>query len=661
MLLYKRLFNYVKNKIPKISETEMIALQSGGTSIDRSILRGKVKIFQKNSYGQKLAPDLDMKIKKLFEKYDSNTQVFPNNNNNECIKYLANKKFFSFLINKEYGGIKLTVNQLSNVLTKISSVNPAIGVATMVPNSLGPGELLINYGTEKQKNKYLPRLASGELVPCFGLTGPNNGSDASGKIDKGHTFKEGDDIKIRITLNKRYITLAPVASLMGIAFTLHDHNDLVNKSGVTLALVERNHPGLIVNTMHNPLNAGFPNGTIKGTIDISLDQIIGGEEQIGNGWKMLMECLSAGRGVSLPATALASSKVSSYGIINYIKVREQFNLQLSNMQAIQEKINKIIFNTWLIQSSVGMTNDILDSGVSPSVISAIMKQQCTERGRIVINEAMDVHGGAAICIGYNNFLEKFYKSIPIGITVEGSNTLTRSLIIFAQGLNKSHPYIYPLVNSVLTDNFEDFKTHFNNMIKHVFTLYFSSFSINTNLEQQIIDFACLTNFVSLKGGSIKREQMLSGDMADIFGNLYMAVSVKWYHKNYPTSDILTEYAIQKLLHENQLKINKIVNNLSYERFVLQHLKKNVKEISYKHEEKVYKEIINNSKIMESIEENIVKEGVLDDLDKINKLYKDDPEYKKLYDKIINVGEYPIINENKIDIHKKLKNNIVVYT
>ena len=262
---------------------------------------------------------------------------------------------------------------------------------------------------------------------------------------------------IKVKLNKRYITLAPVANLMGIAFNLRDDDNLIGKSGVTVALVERNHPGLIQDTHHNPLDVGFPNGTIKGEFYIELDQVIGGEKNIGNGWKMLMECLSAGRGVSLPASANASSKVASIGIYNYIKIREQFKLPLMKMEAIQEKFNRMITDTWIILSSVKLTNDILDSGKSPAVISAIMKQQCTERGRNVLNEAMDIHGGAAICKGYSNFLEKYYKSAPIGITVEGSNTLTRSLIIFGQGLNKSHPYIFPILDSVLNDDLNSFK------------------------------------------------------------------------------------------------------------------------------------------------------------------------------------------------------------
>ena len=460
--MYKKIFNLIKKRIPKISETELIALRSGNTSIDQQILKGKVNLPNKIKYINKFP---QKKIDDLVNKYDG-TPIYPNNNNNKWINYLGKNQFLSFLIDEKYGGIKISVNELSNILTQISSIEPSLGVATMVPNSLGPGELLIHYGTDKQKDYFLPKLANGELIPCFGLTGPDNGSDATGNIDEGIIVKKNGKTMIKVNLNKRYITLAPVSNLMGIAFDLKDPNNILKKEGITVALVQRNHPGLIQNTYHNPLDVGFPNGTIKGEIYIDLEDIIGGKNNIGIGWKMLMECLSAGRGISLPATANASSKVSSIGIYNYIQIREQFKMPLSNMEAIQEKFNNIIYNTWLIQSSISLTNDILDSGKSPAVISAIMKQQCTERGRIVINEAMDIHGGAAICKGYSNFLEKYYKGVPIGITVEGSNTLTRSLIIFGQGLNKSHPYIFPILESILNENLEDFKKNFNKIIKH---------------------------------------------------------------------------------------------------------------------------------------------------------------------------------------------------
>lgn len=633
--MYKLLFNSVKQRIPRISPTEMIALQSGTTSLDRDILKGKIAYPEKKTYTNKFSEkELDLMLGMYMNK-----KIYPNEDDNNIIDYLAKRKYFSFLIDEKYGGIKLSVKEMSNILTKITSVDPGLGVVAMVPNSLGPGELLIKYGTEAQKNKYLPGLAKGDYIPCFGLTGPNNGSDATGSIDEGFVFEEDGKLKIRVTLNKRYITLAPVANLMGIAFNLTDPDNLLNKSGITVALVERDHKDLIQKTHHNPLDVGFPNGTIKGSIVLELDDVIGGEKNVGNGWKMLMECLSAGRGISLPATANASSKVATYGIMNYIKVRDQFKMPLANMEAIQEKFNNMVYNTWLIQSSVEMTNDILDSGSSPAVISAIMKQQTTERGRVVLNEAMDIHGGAAICVGYNNFLEKYYKSAPIGITVEGSNTLTRSLIIFGQGLNKSHPHIYPLLESILDNDFDQFKTNFNRIISHSVGLYYKTLTFSKTFEQQIIDFANLTNFVAMRGGAIKGEQMLSGDMADIFSNLYLAKSAFYYHKHYEASEKLTMYVTKRLMNENQAKINKVIDNLGPERFLLQHMKRAYTPISYQEEREMFREIMENPNIVNEIKKNVYLKGIMKDFEEIETLDKNTAKYSILKNRIINVDEY----------------------
>ena len=630
--MYRRLFDLVKRRIPRISDTELIALTSGNTSIDRDILLGKVVI---PTFSQKENKLSDSSVNKFLSEYDHN-RIYPNTNKNYWINKLGVNKYFSFLIDEKYGGVKLSVNELSNVLTKISSVDPALGVVAMVPNSLGPGELLSHYGTEKQKSYFLPKLANGTYIPCFGLTGPNNGSDATGSIDEGVVFKENGKVKIAVELNKRYITLSPVANLMGIAFRLNDPENLINKSGISVALVKREHEGLIQDTHHNPLDVGFPNGTIKGKIIITPDDIIGGEEMIGNGWKMLMECLSAGRGITLPATANASSKVAAFGIHHYINIRNQFKMPLSNMQAIQEKTNTIFYNTWIIQSAVNLTNKILDSGKTPSVISAIMKQQTTERGRIVLNEAMDIHAGAAICKGRSNFLEKFYKGVPIGITVEGSNTLTRSLIIFGQGLNKSHPYIFPVLDSVLNDSLSDFKSSFSSLVKHVIKCYFGSLSFEKSLNQQVKNFACLTNFVAVKGGALKREQMLSGDMADVFSNLYLAHAVLDFNREFNESEILTKYIVKRLEIENQLKINKIIQNLTWEKIFLRHLVREPKVMSYNEEEQVFNEIMNNKKIIDSVEKNIfIENSILEDMKMV--LKNGGPE--QLVNQIINVGEF----------------------
>lgn len=649
----RTIFNFIKSKIPRISSTELIALRSGNTSIDRSILLGKLEFPKKIETIKKFPDDT---LNDLLTKFDG-SKIYPNNNNNYWIDYLAKNKYFSFLIHENYGGIKLSINELSNILTKISSVDPALGVIAMVPNSLGPGELLTHYGTKDQKNKYLPGLADGTYIPCFGLTGPNNGSDATGSIDEGTVVKVNGRTMIKVNINKRYITLAPVSNLMGIAFNLKDPDNILQnkKSGITLALLERGHDGLIQETHHNPLNAGFPNGTIKGEFYINPEQVIGGHENIGNGWKMLMDCLSAGRGISLPATANASSKVATFGMINYVKVREQFKMSLSNMEAIQEKINSMVFNTWIIQSGVSMTNDILDDNNSPAVISAIMKQQCTERGRIVLNHGIDIHGGGAICLGYSNFLEKFYRAAPIGITVEGSNTLTRSLIIFGQGLNKSHPYIFPILDSVLKDNKDDTINNLKNIVVHSLSLYSSTFNatnlipgIPKILEKQIIDFAALTNFVALKGGLLKREQILSGIMADIYSNLYMAISVEYYHEHNKASSILTKYIIEKLINDNQLKINNVIDNLGPERFLLQHLKKQIKSDNIENERLIFNEIMNNPNIINEIRKNIhIEDNILYDLEKAGSedIDKNSIEYESLKNKIINVDEFKNIERN----------------
>jgi acyl-CoA dehydrogenase len=643
--MYRRIFNFVKKKIPKISETELIALKSGNVSIDREILQGKVILPKFMKHIDKILPKFPInKMSFLLNKFDI-TSIYPNKNNDKWINYLACNNFFSFLIDEKYGGIKLSTKEMSSILTRISSVDPALGVVVMVPNSLGPGELLTHYGTEEQKNNYLPKLADGTYIPCFGLTGPNNGSDATGDIDEGSLeLDENGNKYIKVTINKRYITLAPISNLIGVAFKLNDPNNLLEagNEGVTVALIEKGTCGLKQTSYHNPMNAGFPNGTLKGSLKIPIENIIGGEKNAGNGWKMLMECLAAGRGISLPATANASSKVSAYGIFNYIHVREQFKIPLAKMEAIQQKFNNIVYNTWLIQSSIELTNDILDNGKTPAVISAIMKQQCTERGRIVLNEALDIHAGAGICLGHSNFLEKFYRCAPIGITVEGSNTLTRGLIIFGQGLNKSHPYIYPLLESVLQNNLNGFKTYFNALLKHSIGLYFKTFTIKqSTLEQQIINFAALTNFVAIKGGLLKKEQMLSGDMSDIFSNLYLGISVQYFHRQHKISSKLTDYIIKRLVIENQEIINRVIDSLGPERFLLFHMKYTPTPISYQTEREIFDEISNNRFIIEKIKEDIHIRDVLKDMEDIRGHKKNSETYNILKKRIINVGEFEI--------------------
>ena len=638
--MYRFIFNRIKKIIPKISETELIALNSGNTSLDRSIFSGKVTM-------PSIAKTKDLfdtsKVDALLDKYGEET-VYPNDKSKEMFDYIGKNNFLSLIIDEKYGGHKSSVNGMSSMLTKITTKNPSLGVSIMVPNSLGPGELLTHYGTEEQKDKYLPGLANGDYLPCFGLTGPNNGSDAAGPIDVGKVILSDNKPVIEVTVNKRYITLAPVSNLIGLAFKLEDPTGLLSKGkeGITVALIEADHPGLIKETHHNPLNAGFPNGTLKGTFKINLDQVIGGEENCGNGWKMLMECLAAGRGICLPATANAASKVSTFGVFHYAMNRRQFNIPLIKMEGVQNKFVDMLYSTWLIQSSISLTNNILDNGDKPAVISAIMKQQTTDRARDVINHGMDIHAGSAICLGDNNFMEKFYRSSPIGITVEGSNTLTRNLIIFGQGLNKSHPYIYPILENILNDDADGFKQNFKNIVGHSLSMYGKSWAINSDvLEKQTVQFANLANFIALKGGAIKKEQSLSADMADLLSNLYLGYGVKWYQENNNVSEKLSNYCINRLATENQIIINRIIDNSGALKLFLFHMRKKVKSVNYDDNRDIINEVINNTEIMNEIKKDIyTKDTVLEKLERLTNLDNKSDEYKEIYNDVIQVAEYP---------------------
>jgi acyl-CoA dehydrogenase len=657
--MYKFLFNRVKSIIPKISETEIIALKSGGVSIDREIFQGKVnykKLFsERHIYKPPIEENIFVsKTNDLLIKFGQES-IYPSENINETMKYLGTGGFLSMIIDKKYNGSRLSIDSQSKILSKISSYNPSLGVATMVPNSLGPAELLQHYGTEEQKNFYLPKLANGSFIPCFGLTGPNNGSDAVGKIDEGIIEKIDGKLKMKITLNKRYITLAPVSNLIGVAFNLRDPFGLLpnGKSGITVALVENTEVGLIKSTYHNPNNAGFPNGTIKGTIYVDPSKVIGGEKNIGEGWKMLMECLAVGRGVSLPATANGSSKFITQTILNYINTRKQFNMNIGNMEAVREKFIDMYLNTWIIHTSVKFTNNILDSGSTPSVITAIMKQQTTERSRNILNHGMDIYSGSGICTGENNFFTKFYNSSPVGITVEGSNTLTRGLIIFGQGLNKSHPYIFPIFESIQNNNINLFQKNFNSMVKDIGINYIKLFNPKytfkktpeKKMELLTLKFSLLTNFVALMGGKIKSKQMISGNMADILSNLYLGNSLLWYHHHYSKNTMfLRDECLEYLINEINYKMNLVVDNYPIFQIkpLLFPLKNKITYGNLENKNKLYKYIIENKELEKIIKEDIFyKNTVLEKMENLKKLNENSDDYKNLYQDIISVGEYKI--------------------
>ena len=656
----QRLFNLTKRLIPRISDTELIALRSGTTSLDREIFSGSVSLPKNhhNNFNDREGKFYNETVDKVLNKYGSTPVYDYKRPSNNIMNHLGKEKFFSFIIGEQYSGLNFSTNSQSRILTKIASHNPSMGVATMVPNSLGPGELLINYGTEKQKEKYLKKLAVGEKIPCFGLTGPNNGSDAAGAIDKGIVIEENGKKFIEVSLNKRYITLAPVSNLVGIAFKLEDPNNLLKqgKEGITLALLETPYPGLTNDTSHNPLNAGFPNGTLKGNIKIDLDTVIGGEEQVGNGWKMLMECLAAGRAVSLPASAMAASKVATFGMINYSKHRKQFGIPLIKMEGVREKLEEMIFYNIVINSGISLTNYLLDNKEKPAVISAIMKYYSTENTRKVLNHAMDIYGGSGICTGKNNFLEKYYCSAPIGITVEGSNTLTRSLIIFGQGLNKSHPFIHPILDDILNDDLNSFKKNMRNIIKHSLGMLvksnFANMYKNNDAEKELknltIKFSNLSNFVALLGSKIKSNQILSGKMADVLSELYIAHSTIWFCKNNNIDSSIRDYCLKKLNNNIQNNINYVVDNYPSNSIkILLNLscKKNTYESSIKELNDFIDKACFDNNLLEIMEKDIYfgENDILSKLKKLNSIEGDD--YDKLYQDVISVGEYDTKNKH----------------
>ena len=350
--------------------------------------------------------------------------------------YIRKNGFLGMIIDKQYGGKGFSAHGHALVVQKVSTRSQSVGVSVMVPNSLGPGELLKRYGTQAEKDYYLPKLANGELIPCFGLTGPASGSDAASMRDTAIVVEENGQLGVRATFKKRYITLAPVAGCVGLAVNLKDPKGLLKgkgKEGISIFLLERDLPGLRMGPRHDPLAAFFMNGTVEGeNVFIPIEKLLGGQERAGYGWNMLMDCLAEGRSISLPAGAIAIGKLSCTAVGAYARIRKQFKVPIAELEGVQEHLARIAGHTYIITAAQGLTNSMLNQHEQPAVISAIMKQQCTHRGRIIVNDAMDVVGGAGICLGPNNFLGTNYMATPIAITVEGANTLTRSLIQFGQ-------------------------------------------------------------------------------------------------------------------------------------------------------------------------------------------------------------------------------------
>ncbi len=543
---------------PQLSETEQAALNAGDVWWDGELFSGRPD-YQKlldtpEATLTKQEQDfIDGPVSQLCEMLDDwdithQRQDLPP----EAWKFIKDKGFFALIIPKQYGGLEFSPTANSHIITKLATRSLTAAVTVMVPNSLGPAELLLHYGTQQQRDYYLPRLASGQEIPCFALTSPQAGSDAASIPDRGvvcHGQWQGQQvIGMKLNWDKRYITLGPVATLLGLAFRLYDPDHLLGPQtdlGITCALIPAATPGIDIGRRHNPLNVPFMNGPNQGhDVFVPLDMIIGGQDGAGKGWQMLMQCLSAGRAISLPALSLGAAKLVSRDTGAYAAVRRQFGLAIGRFEGIEEVLTRIAGETWLMNATRDLTCAALNLGKQPAVISAIVKQNMTERMRSVVNDAMDIEGGKGICMGPNNHLAAAYQAIPIGITVEGANILTRSMIIFGQGAIRCHPWVVRELQAAENPNksegLEQFDHAFwahvalslRNAASALFYGLTAGIFISTPESRHKRVYQHLTRFstafsltsdvlMATLGGSLKLKEKLTGRMSDILSEMYL--------------------------------------------------------------------------------------------------------------------------------------------
>ena len=467
-------------------------------------------------------------------------------------------RFFGMIIPESFGGLGFSALAHSAVVTKLSSRSSTVAVTVMVPNSLGPGELLIHYGTDEQKAHYLPRLASGEDIPCFALTEPTAGSDAAATTRTGivchRTIDEEEVLGIRLNWTKRYITLAPVATVIGLAFRMHDPDGLLGGAedlGITCALIPRDLPGIDIGNRHDPMGVPFQNGPIFGhDVFVPISAVIGERDGVGHGWRMLMEALAAGRSISLPSLSVGAAELATRVVGAYGSVREQFNLPIGRFEGIEEVIARIAGYTYLMNAARTLTCSVVDAGEKPAVLTGIVKAYLTDGMRTVLNDAMDVQAGAAICRGPKNILGRAYVAVPVAITVEGANILTRSLIIYGQGAIRSHPFVRDEMEAVATDDLARFDRaffgHVNFACRNLIRVMLDRLSAGRfltiptkgpsepyfrRLSRFSTAFALISDVaLAVYGGSLKRREMVSGRLADALSWLYLAsTTLKRFH------------------------------------------------------------------------------------------------------------------------------------
>ncbi|HDZ75705.1 MAG TPA: acyl-CoA dehydrogenase [Aurantimonas coralicida] len=600
--LTRPIYRWAKGVMPPISETEREAIDAGTVWWDGELFTGDPDWNKLLAMPPaRLSPDeqafLDGPVNELCAMIDEWKLVWEDRDLPPDVwDFLRKNKFFGMIIPKEYGGLGFSNTAHSEVVRKVSSCSVVAGVTVMVPNSLGPGELMLHFGTQAQRDCWLPRLADGREIPCFGLTSQEAGSDAAAMLDTGmveYGEHEGERVLgIRLNFHKRYITLGPVATVMGLAFKMFDPQNHLGKGedlGITVALLPTATKGVRHGDRHVPLLTYFQNGPLYGDdVFIPLDWILGGPDQIGQGWTMLMTALAAGRGISLPSQSSAAAAICARTTGAYARVRTQFNVPIGMFEGIQQPLADIAANAYLIDAARRLTVAALDEGHKPSVVSAIMKAHATYRMRESIERAMDIHGGKAIIDGPKNYLASQYRSVPIGITVEGANILTRNLMIFGQGAIRAHPYMLKELLALSDEDedkgLDDFDTHFWAHVGHSAKNALRSFvrgwtgglaapapknaaftSHWRQLSRYASAFALLSDLALLTlGGALKRKEMLSARLGDILSELYLlgAVLKRFETEGRPEADKpLVEYIMAKGYNRMALAFNGVLDNL----------------------------------------------------------------------------------------------------
>ena len=585
--------------MPRMSDTEVAAVEAGGVWWDGDLFSGRPNWARLLSTPPaRLTPEeqsfLDVETQHLCDlANDWETTSVWQDLSPEAWAYAKEKGFLGMIIPKAYGGLGFSALGHGAVIQKLSTRCSAASVSIMVPNSLGPAELLLHYGTEDQKNHYLPRLARGDDIPCFALTNPYAGSDAASITDTGVVCKQmwqgQETLGFRITWRKRYITLAPIATVVGLAFKAVDPDGLLGdeaEPGITCVLVPRDHPGVRIGRRHWPVNAVFQNGPIEGDdVFVPMDMVIGGRAQVGKGWRMLMECLSAGRAISLPSSNVGMAKLATGMTGAYVAIRRQFNTPIGKFEGVQEALARMAGHTYATDAVRLLCMAALDQGEKPSVLSAIAKYHVTERARLVVNDAMDVLGGKGVCMGPSNFMARAYQQIPVAITVEGANIMTRTLIIYGQGAIRCHPYVLTLMQSASEGELKVFdKALFDFagfVIRNVARA--AAFSVTGGLlisappkvapqlkpyyrkAVRLSTLLALASDVSMAtvGGALKRKGALTGRLGDILAQLFILSSVlkRFEDDGRPKEDLpLVHWAARDALHRADLAWRGVLTN-----------------------------------------------------------------------------------------------------